>query len=89
MKRDDDAGAMPVKLAAEGASGGALHGASRGDLERGYTPLHGADRADPWDIPAPNEGAQEHNGLVDRPKNSLYTEHDAGGFLERAHGQER
>jgi hypothetical protein len=84
MKSDEGVGAMPMTLAAEGASGGALDGASRGDLSRGYTKLG---------EPPSSEGEFPEGGLMlegdDRDTNQIWTEGDAGGFLKRPHGLER
>lgn len=85
MKDGEAVGAMPMKLADEGASGGALAGASRADLARGFTPLHDADRPDPFAFPGEGDAGRMGEG----PFNEIFTEHDAGGFLERPHGLER
>lgn len=88
MKRGSDVGAMPTKLAAEGASGGALHGASRADLSRGFSRLDEAESPDP--INAIFGGASRQSGeMHEGPTNDVFTEHDAGGFLKRPHGLER
>lgn len=80
---------MPMKLAAEGAEGGALAGASRGDLERGFTSLDGASSPDPMDFLMPGEDRPGNARINEAPTNEVWTEHDAGGFLKRAHGHER
>lgn len=85
---------MPFKVADKGASGGALGKASRADLERGFTRLEEDDEAREGllGIDSPAEEAAEGEGTIrlhDGPKNQLWTETDAGGFLGRPHGLER
>lgn len=90
MKDGDAVGAMPMTIAAEGASGGALGNASRGDLARGFTPLSEAEDPDPYlDVIAGEQPSKTENGMHDGPKNEIWTEHETGGFLKRPHGLER
>jgi hypothetical protein len=89
VKSGDEVGAMPTKLAAEGASGGALGGASRSDLSRGYTRLDEAESPDPFMSMFPGESSEAKGKLHEGPTNEIFTEHDAGGFLKRPHGLER
>lgn len=84
MKNGDDVGEMPMKLAAEGASGGALARASRGDLSQGFSRLDDAGTPDPFDF-VDDAAGELHEG----PQNEIFTERDAGGFLKRPHGLER
>lgn len=79
---------MPFKVADRGASGGALGDASMDDLERGFTRLRDAAQV-PDILPAVSEEVTPAGQMDEAPVNQTWTEHDAGGFLDRAHGHER
>lgn len=81
----DDVGAMPIDIAAQGASGGALAGASRSDLARGFTKLDEVDSPDT----VSGDVVPHTPTFEDGPTNEIFTEHDAGGFCARPHGLER
>jgi hypothetical protein len=80
---------VPFKVARDGASGGALGDASLGDLEQGFTRLHGADAPDPFALTADGEAQSPRGQMQEGPLNQSWPEHDAGGFLHRPHGTER